>query len=292
MPTHSRRWADEQFICRRNAAFYALRRYSRMAKGSTAETVVHSTAPPSAAAARGTGARRGRGGALVPGCRQEVMTKTARPDASTRARISAGSLVMILSPVFATATTVASTASPLPARPRSTPASWPKDRSTALTSTERRSRERTAWRPADSLHTWATTAPLLRSSSPLPCATRRRAAMARSPRSNATNAPASRTTALTRLAPFSKPWADQARRSLAEAHRRLATHAPLPSYQGTRPTPPPAGGQQRHRPATPTARGRRAEPPRALRHRDRDRTKHSACLPSHADHTVVGRTMA
>ncbi len=285
------RCGDERFTCPRNEA--TLCAATVLAHGPVDH--LGDRDPLGTPTLRGRGPRNGRqakgGCALVHGCRQQVTTKTARPDASTRARMSSGSLVMILSPVLATATTVASTASPLPARPRSSPASWPRDRSTALTSTERRSRERTAWRPAGSLHTWATTAPLLRSSSPLPCATRRRAAMARSPRPKATNAPASRMTALTRLASFPRARADQARRSLAQARRRLATHAPFPSYRGTRPAPPPAGGQRRRRPATPTARGRCAEPPRVLRHRDQDRTKHSACLPSYAHHTTVGHTV-
>jgi hypothetical protein len=91
----------------------------------------------------------------------------AWPDAPTRARISSGLLVAIRSPASAIATTVASTASPLPARPKRTPASWPRARSTGLKTTERRSRDSEAWRPEGSRQTWATTAPLLRSSRPL-----------------------------------------------------------------------------------------------------------------------------
>jgi DNA-binding CsgD family transcriptional regulator len=66
--------------------------------------------------------RNGVAGGLMLTC-QHGTTRIERPGAATRRLISPGSAVTIRSPVLAMATTVASTASPVRARPDSTPAS-------------------------------------------------------------------------------------------------------------------------------------------------------------------------
>jgi hypothetical protein len=214
----------------------------------------------------------------------------ACPDAATRARMSCGSLVAIRSPGWAIATTVASTASPLRALPKRAPARWPRARSTALTSTERSSRDNEACRPEASRHTWATTAPLLRSSRPPRSAARNRATICRSSRSTATKAPASSTRALTWPAPPLSRGAGPSRRLHGRALQRSAPHARLPRRRGTRPTRLSAAEQRPPRPARLTGRGHSVERRCAPRHLDRGRTRHSTCRLSHRKHTTVGPT--
>jgi hypothetical protein len=205
---------------RASATFTSVRREPCPGPGRTQTSslrVARGPLPPTAGTQ--TGPPRG-GWSRPPGCAsagdcqptQQGTTRMAWPDASTRARISSGSLVAIRSPALAIATTVASTASPLPARPKRTPAPWPRERSTALTSTERSSRDNEACRPEASRHTWAKTAPLLRSSRPPRSAARKRATISRSARSTAKKAPASRTSALKRPAPSATRGAGPSRR--------------------------------------------------------------------------------
>lgn len=85
----------------------------------------------------GTDVRRPRVG-------QQGTTRIDRPDAATSGRMSRGSPVRMRSPVAEAATTLASTASFVPARPSRTPASLPRWSSIALMSTDLSRRARFA----------------------------------------------------------------------------------------------------------------------------------------------------
>jgi len=121
------------------------------------------------------------------------MSSTCTPAAWASTSRSPGSEVRMSSPSSARHTTAASIASARPLRASSIPARRPRPSSSAAMSTPASSRATGTCRPVPPRHTWATTPPWLTGTRSARRSRLISAATSRSPRSTATNAPASST---------------------------------------------------------------------------------------------------